>query len=105
MTVNREVVESPMPQGIDELVAYTLDTAQWGGTPTSPSVVVLDITSDAFTDVTSTVMPTNSPTVSDDIITLSALKELTAGSKYRVEIKFTVSGNVFEAYGIVTGER
>ena len=105
MAVEREIVESPMPQGTDEIVAYTLTTTQWGSTPTSPVVKVYDITADAYTDVTTTVMPTGSPSVVGDIITLPALKLLTAGSKYRVEIKFVISGNTFEAFAVVHGER
>ncbi len=105
MTVNREIVESPVAQGVEEIIAYTLDTAEWGGTPTSPSVVVYDVTDGGYDDVTSTVMPTNSPSVSDDVITLSALKLLTIESKYRIEVKFVTSGNTLEAYAIIDAER
>ena len=105
MAVNREVVESQVNQGVDEIIAYTLTTTPWGSSPTNTAVVVFDITDGDFTDVTSTVMPTNNPSVTDDVITLSPLKLLTANQKYRVEIKFTISGNVFEAFGIVQATR
>ncbi len=105
MAIEREVVESPMSQGVDEIIAYTLTTTQWGSTPSSPVVNVYDITAGAFTDVTSTVMPTNSPSVSGDIITLSVLKLLTVNKQYRVEIKFVASGNTFEAYAIILAKR
>jgi len=105
MTVNRQIIESPVFQGVDEIIAYTLDTVEWGGTPTSPSVTVFDITGDAYNDVTATVMPSNSPTVTDDVITLSALKLLAANRQYRVEVKFVISGNTMEAFAIVNGER
>ena len=55
-------------------------------------------------DVTSTVMPTNSPTVNANVITLSTLKLLTAAIVYRVEVKFTVGGNVQECYFQVSAE-
>ena len=43
-------------------------------------------------------MPTNSPTVNGNVITLSPLKLLTAGVLYRVEVKYTISGNILENY-------
>ena len=105
MTTIREIVESPVEQGIDEEIIYTLTTTPYGSSPTSQSVAVYDITSGVYTDVTATVMPTNTPTVSNDIITLSPLKDLTAGSQYRVEVKFTSSGNIFEPYSIINAKR
>ena len=82
MAVNREIKESPMVQGVDEIIAYTLTTTPWGSDPSSTAVVVWDVTENARTDVTSTVMPTNSPSESGDVITLSALKLLTATKRY-----------------------
>lgn len=110
MTVTREIVESPVPQGVDEIIAYKLNTAQWGGSastpPSSPAVVVYDVTDGDFTDVTNTVMSTNTPSVVDVFyIQLSVLELLTTKKKYRVEIKFTISGNVFEAFVFVNAER
>ena len=93
----REVVEGVQHQGEDEIIAYTLDTSNIG-TPSSPVVVVKD---GAGVDVTSTVMPTNSPTVSGDVITLSPLKLLTADDRYRVEVRYVVAGNTLENYFIV----
>jgi len=101
MTVRREIVESPMEQGKDESISYTLTTTPWGSSPSTISCLVFDITDGAYTDVTSTVMPTNSPSAVGDVITLSPLKLLTADHQYRVEVKFTCSGNVFEPYCII----
>ena len=105
MAVNREIVESPVAQGADEIIAYTLTTTQWGSTPSSVAVTVFSVVGDVITDVTTTVMPVNSPSVSGDVITLSPLKLLTVGVNYRLEIKFTSSGNVFEAFATINGER
>ena len=91
----REVVQGVQMQGGDEQIVYTIDTANWGGTPTSPAVEVKD---GDGTNVKSTVMPTGSPSVASDIITLPILKLLTAGVTYRVEVKFTTGGNVLECY-------
>ena len=100
----REIAEGQMIQGADEEIIYTLTTTNWGSSPTSPSVVVFDISDNSRTDVTTTVMPTNSPSVSNDVITLSPLKSLTAGKKYRVEVKFTIGSSIFETYAIVNAE-
>ena len=104
--ISREANESPYPQGANESVYYTVTTTPWGGTPTSPSVTIYDVTGDAYTQITdlSTIMPTNSPTVSGDIITLSPLKALTAGNRYRVNVRFTSGGDIFEAFFEVWAE-
>jgi hypothetical protein len=100
MTPNvREATESPLYQGVDEIIVYTLDVSAVGSSPTSPAVVVKD----AGADVTVTVMPVNSPSVAGNVITLSPLKLLTAGRTYRVEVKYTLAGNTLENYFIVKG--
>lgn len=90
----REVAEGIQYQGEDEEIAYTLDVTAWGASPTSPGVKVKD----GATDVTATVMPAGSPTVVGNVITLPRLKLLEKDKLYRVEVKFTISGNVLEAY-------
>lgn len=89
----REIRESPMAQGTSEIITYRLTTTPWGGTPTSVSITVYDITDTTdeadWTDVTATVMPVNSPSVALDVITFSPLKLLVDGSIYRAEINFT----------------
>lgn len=99
---DREVQEGKQYQGADESISYTLDVSAIGSSPSSVSVVVKDVTNAAT--VTSTVMPTNSPTVAGNVITLSPLKFLTAGVLYRVEVKYTVSGNILESYFYVQGQ-
>lgn len=103
MTVTREVIESPLLQGTDEQIAYQLTTTPWGGTPTSVAVTCYDITTGTRTDVSSTNL-TGSATVAGDVITCPILKSLTAGSTYRLEIKFTSGGNIWEAYAAVRAE-
>lgn len=104
---NRAIKESPLSQGEDEIITYTLDTTPWGNSPTSVAVVVFDVTgavaTSGWTDVTTTVMPVNSPSVVGNVITLSPLKLLTDGHIYRIEIRFTCSGNQFETYGFIFG--
>lgn len=97
----RIVKEGTQAQGVDEEIVYSITTTPWGGTPTSPAVAVKD---EDGSDVTSTVMPSGSPTVNGDVITLPAMKSLSAGMLYRVEVKFTSGGNVLEAIIPVKGE-
>lgn len=98
---SRAFIEGRKLQGIDEQIVY--DLTVWG-TPSSVSVVVKDVTAD-FEDVTATVMPTGSPSVAGMVITFPALKSLTMEHLYRIECKFTISGNVFERYGEILAER
>ena len=109
MTFSREAREGAIPQGEIEEEAFFINTRPWGGTPTNVTAAAFSYTESGgtttYTDVTSTVFPTNTPTVSGDIITLSPLKALTAGTNYRIEVKFTAGGNVHETYRYITGER
>ena len=101
MATTREVVEGTQVQGVDEQIVYTIDTANWGGTPTVISAVVKDADG---VDKTTTVMNPNNPTASGDVITLSKLDTLVAGVVYRVEVKFTAGGNVLECWFDVSAE-
>lgn len=114
MAISREIKEGPQVQGADEQIAYRLDTANWNANPASPATpsaatgyiyTVTDVAGlETFTDVTSTKM-SGSCSISGQYITLPVITALVAGTKYRWECKFTLSGNVFEAYGIINGER
>lgn len=104
--IPREVKEGPQKQGVDEQIYYLLTTTPWGSSPGAVSVAAYDYSqaTDAYTDVTATVL-SGAASVSGDVITLPVLKSLTEDHLYRVEIKFTCSGNVFEAYVWVQAER
>lgn len=101
MSVSRQVQQGRQLQGADERIAYTITTTPWGTSPSSVSVKCFDVTNGARTDVTSTVFPSNSPSVSGDVITLSLLRDLTVDHDYRVEVQFTSDGNLFEPYFLV----
>lgn len=101
MAISREAKEGVQGQGAEERIAYTITTTPWGGTPTSVSAKAFDVTAGKRTDVTSTVFPTNSPSVAGDVITLSLLRALTVGHRYRVEVQFTSAGNLLEPYFFV----
>lgn len=100
MTQPRDVTESPVNQGIDEEIAYRFD---WSavGTPTSPSVKLYD---EDYTDVSSTKL-SGSPGVVGDVVTTPVVKSLAAGTRYRLECKVTISGNVLEAFCVIVGEK
>lgn len=95
-----EVVEGLQYQTSSEEIPYSITTTNWGSSPGTISAVVYDTLSGA--DVTSTVMPTNTPSAGGDVITLSPLKLLTAGRTYRVEVKFTTGSTIWECFFRVT---
>lgn len=102
MNSDREVIEGKQYQGVDEIIAYTLNVAAVG-VPALPTVVVKDVTTGSSV-VTSAVMPLNAPTVDGSVITLSPLKLLTAGHLYRVEVKYVVEANTLESYFYVQAQ-
>jgi hypothetical protein len=99
---SRRIVESPIHQGEDEKLAYTLTVpTSWGADPSSPSVTIKDADGEDVTgDYTS-----GSASVSGAVITTPTILDLVAEAQYRLEVKFTVSGgNVEEAWGDMRGE-
>ena len=104
MATNREIKESPLAQGADETIVYTLTTTPWASTPTSPSAKIYSFIDDAYTDVTSTNM-SGSASTNGDVLTLPAVGSLVADTRYRMEIQFTVSGSTFEPFAWIDAER
>ena len=100
----REIKEGLQYQGVDETVVYTLTTTPWGTAPSSPGAKIYEVDGDTFTDKTTTLM-SGSASPADDVITLPAIASLVAGTLYRVEIVFTCSGNIFEAFAELQAER
>jgi len=98
-----EIQEGLQYQTSSEILIYGITTTNWVSSPTSPSCAVYDL--DTGTDVTSTVMPTNTPSASGDVITLSPLRALTKGRTYRVEVVFVVGASTYECYLRVFCER
>src|SRR3990172_1901961 len=101
---SRQVLETDIRQGLDESISYTLTTTPWGSSPTSISVTAWDITYGEMTNVSSTVL-TGTPAAVGDVITLPVMAGLTENHAYRVEVKFTSGGHIFEPYFIVFAER
>lgn len=97
---NRIILESPIYQGVNERVAYRLTTTPWGSSPSSPSVIIKN---NAGTDVTAT-YTTGSATVSGDVITAPTVHSLVENTWYRFIWRFTISGNVLEAWSELIGQ-
>lgn len=93
----REVTEGVQVQGVNEQIAYQLTTTPWGGTPSAPSAQVFAGLAH-LTDVTALVMPTGSPAIVGDVITLPVLRDLSRGELYRVRVTFTSGGTVRSAW-------
>ena len=90
-----EVIEGLLEQGTDEELVYSITMTPWVSSPSSASVKVFDEADEL--DVTSTVgAPTAS--TSGDVITLTELKDFTAGHSYRVEVAVVVGGAIYEPY-------
>jgi len=97
---DRRIIESPLYQGVDEQVAYTLTVTPWGSSPSSVAAVLKNA---AGTDLSSTKL-SGSASVAGDVITTPKVISLVADTQYRLEIKFTCSGNIFEAYADIWGQ-
>lgn len=102
---DRIIIESPLFQGSDEQIAYKLTTTPWGSTPTSITAKIYLVETNVWTDYSTSCFGATTSTVSGDVITLPTVKSLTAGSKYRLEIKFSSGGNIFEPYVIIEAQR
>jgi len=104
--IRREVVESPLFQGADETIVYKITTTPWASniTTLSSKIYSYSFADGSYTDVTSANM-TGSTTSSGDVVTLPAIAGLSANIRYRVEVKFSSSGNTFEPYFWIYGQR
>lgn len=102
MSNSRGVVEGLQVQGVDEILVYSITVSP---APSSVSQVKVYDETASFLDVTATVMPTGSASYSGSVITLPALKLLTEGHVYRVEVLYGDGTNTFEPYFRVHGER
>jgi hypothetical protein len=104
MTEVREINESGLGQGQDEALVYTLNVSPWGSDPTGVQVKIYDITAGAYTDMSATML-SGAASVSGDDITLPELSGVVANHNYRLEVKFTIGDNTFEAWCRIKGER
>lgn len=93
----REVLEGMRTQGPNEQIAYSVTTTAWGSSPSSVACYLYDVT-DQSTDVsvTSTKL-SGSVSTGGDVITTPKVISLVLGHMYRLDVRFTSGGNVYEA--------
>jgi len=94
MSTKREINESPVYQGADEVIAYSIDFDKWG-TPTSPVVTMLEKPS--MTDVSDDTL-TGYASVTGDIVTTPAVADLAAGTAYIMLCQVAIDGNTLSAW-------
>ena len=85
-----EVAEGLQTQSTAEQIVWAIDTST-RGTPTSPAVA--SVNNKAGVDKKSDVMPSGSPSVTNNIISLPTLQSLVKGERYEIRTTYTVSGN------------
>jgi hypothetical protein len=104
MSIIRQVIESPLVQGDEEQIVYSIRTTPWGAAPSNVSVKGYDVTGGAYTDVTSTIL-SGAAAVAGDVITLPVVKSMTQGKVYKIEVYFESGSQKFECYFLVECER
>lgn len=101
----REVLESPLEQGADETVAYTITTTPWGtGTMSASSVSLYDVTERKWVDKSSTML-LGSISSTSTTFTSKSVTGLTPGRRYRLEFNFDIDGDTFQAFLIIEATR
>ena len=102
---SREIVESPVEQGEDEVVAYSITTTPWGsGTLSATSVTLWDVTERTWVDKSSTML-SGSVSSTSNTMTSKQVTGLVAGRTYRLEFLFDIDSNTFQAYMIIEATR
>ena len=102
MSIVREVKESPLIQGVDEVIAYIVDTSKWPGTGTVSAVSTLIFDVDG-NNVSATKM-TGTSSVSSADITTAQVTSLVNATRYKMEVKWTKSSNVQECFTWIDAE-
>ncbi len=102
MAKAREIIESPLPMGENEAIAWQITITPWGDDPTTPVFVITDV-SNGNVDVTATVA-TGSPTISGNVFTTPSIATLTKNRRYRMAGKFVVDGNTEEWFCFINAE-
>lgn len=103
-TTVREIKEGIQEQGTEEIIVYTLTVPTTWGVPASPSAKIYSYLDSTYTDTSSTNM-SGSASVNGQVITLPSVTSLVEETLYRVEVKWTSSGNTFEAYAWIRAKR
>lgn len=106
MSMITHFAESPLAQRAAERVRYSVNTAIYGGSPTTVTVTIHELPAgqlDAVgTDVSDTCL-SGEDSVAGDVITLPIVQSLTAGKRYRLAVTFDAGGNRWAPVAIVVG--
>ena len=107
MADKREFKESPFYQGADEQIAYMVTVpTSWGTADFSNLTNALYKDPDGDNTDASATNLSGDMTATSQVITTKLVKSLTAGTKYRLEVKWTSSeNNVLEAYAFIYAQR
>ncbi len=99
----RESEESPIVQGENESIAYTLDITKWGSSPTNITMKVED---EDGSDVTAATTTGSITTPTTKTILLKELYNLTVQEEYRVEVQFDIAdiGTIEAYFRVIAGE-
>ena len=103
----RMIVESPVYQGEDETIAYSITVpTSWGTSDFSSISCILFEDPEGDNDDVSATKLSGSASASGQVITTKAVTGLTAATDYRLDVKFTSSeGNILECYMIIKAVR
>jgi hypothetical protein len=97
----REIIESPLEQGEDEVIPYVIDTTNWGGSPTLLSVTVKrQQRNRSWVDVTGSTT-SGSGVESGNYVATPNILNLIAGNLYRVEVLIGIDNRQEEAYIVI----
>lgn len=97
--MSKQMDGSPVEQSTAESKVYVVNTAAITAGATPSSISLKAVREDTGADVTSTVFPSGSNTAAADSITLKPLTALPAAPvTYRIQVKFTHNGNIYEHF-------
>lgn len=88
-------LESPRHQRPAEAIAYTVDTARYGGSPTGVAVTLVEVAADGAETDRSGANLDGSATVAGHVITTPRVAALVAGRRYRLQVLFTAGGSTW----------
>jgi len=92
-TDDLELVQSPISMSSRDQRAYTLDTTDYGGTPTSVAASATNLSTGKV--VTSQVL-SGAASVTGDVITWPIIQNLIEGQQYAIDIEFVCLGQRYE---------
>ena len=104
MGTTRKFQDSPAYQGADEEIIYWFDTTPWGGSVSTPPSSPTAVIKDGGNDVSTTHLTGSASVYDTTKIKTPKVIGLVPERKYRLEVKFTIDGNVLEAYTEIIGE-